>query len=180
MTDGENRTLMVDYHRSWTLLLGYDDQALPPIDDRQTGMQPLQWDEVLQGIAAFKQYLMERGEASDLFARLRGDGLASALAGIEQGFGDEWFYPNIASRAAHLLYFVVKNHPFTDGNKRTGAFLFVWYLQRNRHLLAKPVEQLVNDNALVAITLLVAQSAPDQKEVMIRLVEHFILLPSTD
>lgn len=59
-----------------------------------------------------------------LFGQLRGDGLASALATIEQGFGDELFYPNVASRAAHLLYFVIKNHPLADGNKRSGSFLF--------------------------------------------------------
>ena len=86
------------------------------------------------------------------------------------------FYPNIASRAAHLLYFVIKNHPLADGNKRTGSFLFLWYLQINKHLLAKPVEKLINDNTLVALALLVAESMPDQKELMIRLVEHFVLL----
>src|SRR5690554_1146587 len=95
---------------------------------------------------------------------------------FEQGFADELFYPNVASRAAHLLYFVIKNHPLADGNKRTGSFLFLWYLRVNQHLLAKPVEQLINDNTLVALALLVAESLPDQKELMIRLVEHFIML----
>lgn len=70
---------------------------------------------------------------------------------VEQGFGDELFYPNVASRAAHLLYFVIKNHPLADGNKRTGSFLFLWYLRLNQHLLARPVEQLINDNTLVAL-----------------------------
>jgi prophage maintenance system killer protein len=102
------------------------------------------------------------------------------LATIEQGFADELFYPNVASRSAHLLYFVVKNHPLADGNKRTGSFLFLWYLRVNQHLLAKPVEHLINDNTLVALALLVAESLPDQKELMIRLVEHFILLKADD
>jgi prophage maintenance system killer protein len=102
--------------------------------------------------------------------------LESAIATIEQGFGDELLYPNVASRAAHLLYFVIKNHPLADGNKRTGSFLFLWYLQLNQHLLAKPVAELINDNTLVALALLVAESMPDQKELMIRLVEHFLLL----
>ena len=135
---------------------------------------------VLQAIEKLKSQLIQRGEATGLFAQLRlqgaGNGLASALATIEQGFGGEWFYPNIASRSANLLYFVIKNHPFTDGNKRTGAFLFLWYLRCNQHLLAKPVELLINDNTLVALTLLVAESMPDQKELMIRLIEHFIVL----
>lgn len=111
-----------------------------------------------------------------MFGQLRGEGLASAVATIEQGFGDELLYPNIASRAAHLLYFVIKNHPLADGNKRSGSFLFLWYLQLNKKLLAKPVEQLINDNTLVALALLVAESKPDQKALMIRLIEHFILL----
>lgn len=125
---------------------------------------------------ALKQNLMDKNEATELFGQLRGSGLASSLQTIEQGFGGEWFYPNIASRAAHLLYFVIKNHPLADGNKRTGSFLFLWYLQLNQHLLAKPVNELINDNTLVALALLVAESLPDQKELMIRLIEHFIVL----
>lgn len=105
--------------------------------------------------------------------------MASALATIEQGFGDDLFHPNVAARAAHLLYFVIKNHPFDDGNKRRGSFLFLWYLRVNQHFLAKPVEQLINDNTLVAIALLVAESLPEQKELMIRLIEHFVLLNET-
>lgn len=139
-------------------------------------MQPLGVEEALQAIGELKQTLIGKGEATELFGQLRGDGLTSALATIEQGFGDELFYPNVATRAAHLLYFVIKNHPLADGNKRCGSFLFLWYLRRNAALLAKPVEQLINDNTLVALALLVAESLPDQKTLMIRLIEHFILL----
>ncbi|MFE8033753.1 RhuM family protein [Thiohalocapsa marina] len=165
-----------DYARSWSLLQGYDEQSLSDVGVRQDSMQPLALDDVLAAIAALKQTLIAKGEATELFGKLRGDGLASALATIEQGFGDELFYPNVASRAAHLLYFVIKNHPLADGNKRSGSFLFLWYLRLNQHLLARPVEQLINDNTLVALALLVAESLPDQKELMIRLIEHFILL----
>ena len=165
-----------DYARSWSLLQGYDEQSLSDLGVRQDSMQPLALDEVLAAIAALKQTLIAKGEATELFGQLRGDGLASALATIEQGFGDELFYPNVASRAAHLLYFVIKNHPLADGNKRSGSFLFLWYLRLNQHLLARPVEQLINDNTLVALALLVAESLPEQKELMIRLIEHFILL----
>ncbi|KFI19285.1 cytochrome C, partial [Nitrosococcus oceani C-27] len=165
-----------DYARSWSLLQGYDEQHLTEIGIKQTDMLPLALDEALRAISELKQTLIAKDEATELFGQIRGDGLASALATIEQGFGDELFYPNVASRAAHLLYFVIKNHPLADGNKRTGSFLFLWYLQRNRHLLAKPVAQLINDNTLVALALLVAESLPDQKTLMIRLIEHFILL----
>jgi len=165
-----------DYARSWSLLQGYDEQQLAEVGIKQLDMQPLELDETLKAIGELKRILIAKGEATELFGQLRGDGLTSALATIEQGFGDELFYPNIATRAAHLLYFVIKNHPLADGNKRCGSFLFLWYLRRNASLLAKPVEQLINDNTLVALALLVAESLPDQKTLMIRLIEHFILL----
>jgi len=165
-----------DYARSWSLLQGYDEQSLRALPNKQSGMKSLKLDEVLKAIDELKKALIAKGEATDLFGRLRDEGLASAIATIEQGFGDEWFYPNIASRAAHLLYFVIKNHPMVDGNKRSASFLFLWYLQINQHFLAKPVAQLINDNTLVALALLVAESKPEQKEIIIRLIEHFILL----
>lgn len=165
-----------DYARSWSLLQGYDDQQLAEVGINQSNMQPLELNEAVEAIGELKRTLITKGEATELFGQLRGDGLTSALATIEQGFGDELFYPNIATRAAHLLYFVIKNHPLADGNKRCGSFLFLWYLRRNAALLAKPVEQLINDNTLVALALLVAESLPDQKTLMIRLIEHFILL----
>ncbi|MGL4051196.1 RhuM family protein [Pasteurella multocida] len=169
-------SVVQDYARTWSLLQAYDEQSLVENRVKQPTMRALVFDEVLQAIEQLKQTLIEKGEATALFGQHRSDGLASAIATIEQGFGEEWFYPNIASRAAHLLYFVIKNHPFADGNKRTGSFLFLWYLRLNQGLLAKPVEQLINDNTLVALALLVAESLPEQKALMIKLIEHFILL----
>ncbi len=165
-----------DYARSWSLLQSYDEQNLQGISLLQQGMQTLDLEDVLHAVRSLKRELMNKGEATELFGQLRGDGLASAVETIEQGFDNELFYPNVASRAAHLLYFVIKNHPLADGNKRTGSFLFLWYLRINQHLLAKPVDRLINDNTLVALALLVAESKPEQKELMIRLVEHFVLL----
>ncbi|QLB42067.1 virulence protein RhuM/Fic/DOC family protein [Mannheimia pernigra] len=165
-----------DYARSWSLLQAYDEQSLQANPHKQSEMISLEMEQVWSAISQLKQTLIDKGEATELFGNPRNDGLASAVATIEQGFGDELFYPNVASRAANLLYFVIKNHPLTDGNKRTGSFLFLWYLRLNQHLLAKPVEQLINDNTLVALALLVAESLPEQKELMIKLIEHFILL----
>lgn len=113
-----------DYARSWSLLQGYDERSLQEQSARQTDMSALALDDVLAAIAQLKATLIAKGEATELFGQLRGEGLASAIATIEQGFGDEWFYPNVASRAAHLLYFVIKNHPLADGNKRSGSFCF--------------------------------------------------------
>ncbi|MDD5279795.1 virulence protein RhuM/Fic/DOC family protein [Acidithiobacillus sp.] len=169
-------SVISDYARSWSLLQGYDEQSLGELNSKQSAMLALNLDEALSAIHELKQALITKGEATELFGQLRGNGLESAIATIEQGYGDELFYPNVASRAAHLLYFVIKNHPLADGNKRSGSFLFLWYLRRNQHLLARPVERLINDNTLVALALLVAESEPAQKSLMIRLIEHFILL----
>ena len=169
-------SVIADYARSWSLLQGYDEQSLHTLATQQINMQALDLNQVLAAIAQLKEALITKGEATELFGQVRGEGLASAIATIEQGFSDELFYPNVASRAAHLLYFVIKNHPLADGNKRSGSFLFLWYLRLNQHLLAKPVAQLINDNTLVALALLVAESQPEQKNLMIRLIEHFILL----
>lgn len=117
-------SVVQDYARTWSLLQAYDEQSLVENRVKQPAMKALVFDEVLQAIEQLKQTLIEKGEATALFGQQRSDGLASAIATIEQGFGEKWFYPNIASRAAHLLYFVIKNHPFADGNKRTGSFYF--------------------------------------------------------
>ena len=169
-------SVVSDYARSWSLLQGYDEQSLCHQTSKQSAMKALVLGPVLEAVSSLKKTLMEKGEATELFGQLHGGGLESAISTIEQGFGDELFYPNVASRAAHLLYFVIKNHPLADGNKRTGSFLFLWYLRINQSLLAKPVEALINDNTLVALALLVAESKPDQKELIIRLIQQFILL----
>lgn len=92
-----------------------------------------------------------------------------------QSFGGQFLYPSIEEQTANLLYMVINNHPFTDGNKRIGAFLFIWFLRRNRHHLKTDGELKINDNALAAIALLVAQSDPRQKELMVHLVMNLIM-----
>ena len=113
-------------------------------------------------IDQFKKSLAQKRQASNLFGKERGDGLPSILANIEQTWGGTPVYPNVQSRAAHLLYFVIKNHPFYDGNKRIGSLLFLYYLEKNSH-------PLLDENTLVALALLIAESDPKQKEIMTRL-----------
>jgi prophage maintenance system killer protein len=117
---------------------------------------------------------MERGEATDMFARPRGDGLGALLGNLDQSVFGEPAYPTVESKAAHLLYFLVKNHPFADGNKRSGAFLFVDFLHRNGRLLNTLGEPIINDTGLAALTLLVAESDPKQKETLIRLIMNML------
>ncbi|QSL93955.1 virulence protein RhuM/Fic/DOC family protein [Ectopseudomonas toyotomiensis] len=127
-----------------------------------------------QHLQSLKAQLMTRGEASELFARERGDGLAALLGNLQQSVFGEPAYSSLESKAAHLLYFVVKNHPFADGNKRSGAYLFVDFLHRNGRLLDAQGNPLINDTGLAALTLLVAESAPAQKDTLIRLIMNML------
>ncbi|WP_208625267.1 type II toxin-antitoxin system death-on-curing family toxin [Salinicola salarius] len=121
---------------------------------------------------------MGRREATELFARDRHDGLAALLGNFDQSAFGEPAYPSIESKAAHLLYFVTKNHPFADGNKRSAAFLFVDFLHRNGRLLSATGEPVINDVGL-ALTLLVAESDPTNKETMIRLIMNMLASESS-
>ncbi len=100
--------------------------------------------------------------------------MEALLGNLEQTIFGEPAYPSIEAKAAHLLYFVIKNHPFADGNKRSGAFLFVDFLHRNGRLLGPHGQPVINDVGLAALALLVAESDPAQKEVLIRLVMHML------
>ena len=127
-----------------------------------------------RALSQLKAELIARGEASDLFAREREDGLAAILGNLAQSVFGAPAYPSIESKAAHLLYFIVKNHPFADGNKRSGAFLFVDFLHQNRRLFRADGRAVINDTGLAALTLLVAESAPAQKDTLIRLLMHML------
>ena len=161
------------YTQTFLWLQQYDEGLLHEPKGENGGLLPTAA-QARTAMAALKQQLMARGEATDLFARERGDGLAALLGNLAQSvFGAE-AYPSIESKAAHLLYFVVKNHPFADGNKRSGAFLFVDFLHRNGRLLNPAGQAVINDTGLAALTLLVAESDPKQKETLIRLIMHML------
>ena len=161
------------YTQTFLWLQQYDEGLLGEPKGENGGVLPSAI-EARTALAALKQQLMVRGEATDLFARERGDGLDALLGNLEQSVFGEPAYPSIESKAAHLLYFVVKNHPFSDGNKRSGAFLFVDFLHRNDRLLNRSGQAVINDTGLAALTLLVAESDPKQKETLIRLMMHML------
>lgn len=117
---------------------------------------------------------MARKEASNLFGNEKDESFKSSLHSIVQTFGGQYVYPSIEEQAAHLLFFVIKNHSFTDGNKRIGAFLFIWFLEKNKHRFKKSGELKINDNGLTAIALLVARSDPEEKEIIIQLIVSLI------
>ena len=161
------------YTQTFLWLQRYDEGLL---DDPQgqSGGELASSDDAMQSLTDLKKELIARGEATDLFAKPRGDGLASILGNLDQSVFGEPAYPTVESKAAHLLYFMVKNHPFTDGNKRSGAFLFVDFLHRNGRLLNKNGDMVINDTGLAALTLLVAESDPKQKETLIRLIMNML------
>jgi len=167
-------SVIAGYTRTFVLLNQFDSERLPLGDFATTIRYEIREDEALAGIAALKADLIGKGEASGLFGNQKDDSFAGILGNILQSFGGEFVYPSIEEQGAHLLYFVIKNHPFSDGNKRIGAFLFIWFLQRNQHHLKSDGELKINDNALAAIALLVAQSDPAQKQLMIHLIMNLI------
>jgi len=161
------------YAQTFLLLQRYDEGLLTE-PRAQTGGTLPSWGQARAALDGLKSDLMARGEATELFARDRGDGLTSLLGNLDQSVFGEPAYPSVESKAAHLLYFVIKNHPFSDGNKRSAAFLFVDFLHRNGRLLDESGEPVINDVGLAALTLLVAESDPANKETMIRLIMNML------
>lgn len=166
--------IITNYTQSFILLNQFDSNSLPEAKLNENITYEIEHSEAIKAIAELKKQLMKKKEASALFGNERDGAFGGILNSVVQTFGGEYLYKSIEAQAAHLLYFVIKNHPFTDGNKRIGAFLFVWFLEKNRHRFKKSGELKINDNALVALALLVAQSNPDDKELMVSLVINLI------
>jgi death-on-curing family protein len=166
--------IITNYTQSFILLNQFDSNSLPDKKLNENVTYEIEYSEAVKAITELKKQLIKKKEASALFGNERDGAFASTLISVVQTFGGEYLYKSIEEQAAHLLYFVIKNHPFTDGNKRIGAFLFVWFLEKNKHRFKRSGEVKINDNALVALALLVAQSNPDDKEIMVKLVVNLI------
>ncbi|MBL0309890.1 MAG: virulence protein RhuM/Fic/DOC family protein [Bacteroidetes bacterium] len=162
--------ILSHYTRSFVLLNQYDSQKLQPGKLNETITYEIEYSEAKSAVAELKKQLMAKKEATVLFGNEKDEGFKSSLGNIVQTFGGQYLYPSIEEQAAHLLYFIIKNHSFNDGNKRIGAFLFVWFLEKNKHRFKSNGELKINDNGLTAIALLVAQSSPDDKEIIIQLI----------
>lgn len=160
------------YTKTFLWLQRYDEGLLTEPNGSPGGRLPTP-EEARTGIGQLKADLMRRGEASGLFGLEREEAFIGLLGNLDQSvFGDP-AYPTIESKAAHLLYFVIKNHPFSDGNKRIGSYLFVDFLARNGKLIQEG-EPVINDVGLAALALLVAESNPKSKDVIIRLIENML------
>jgi len=125
-------------------------------------------------IAKTKQELIGKKEATELFGKEYEGKFESSISTIYQSFGGQELYPSLEEKSANLLYLIIKNHGFADGNKRIGSILFVYYLAKNNFLKRETGELKINDNTLVALALLIAQSRPEDKEVLIKLIIKLI------
>jgi death-on-curing family protein len=162
--------ILGNYTKSFVILSQYDSRTLEAGKLNENITYEIEYYEAKAAIAELKRKLL----ATDLFGKEKDESFKSSLQSIVQTFGGQYLYPSIEEQAAHLLYFVVKNHSFNDGNKRIGAFLFVWFLEKNKHRFKKSGELKINDNGLTALVLLVAQSTPQEKEMMIQLIINLI------
>lgn len=164
--------IIARYTQTFILLQRYDKGLLVEPAGTRGGTLP-SVAEARHAVEQLKADLAARGEGTELFGQERQEGLAALLGNLDQTVLGEPAYPTLESKAAHLLYFVIKNHPFSDGNKRIGSFLFVEFLHRNGRL-ARAGEPVINDVGLAALALLVAESPPKDKDVMIRLVMNML------
>ncbi len=161
--------IITRYTHTFLWLQRYDEGLLSePTGIIGGQLAPL--DVARHAISVLKSNLIAKDEASPLFGIERDEGLAAIWGNLEQSIFGEAAYPSIEAKAAHLLYFIIKNHPLTDGNKRTAAFLFVDFLHRNQRLFDENGSPIINDIGLAALALLVAESRPDDKDILIKLI----------
>jgi prophage maintenance system killer protein len=163
------------YARTWRMLEAYDEGRLPETPEQTSEpLATLDIQSARQTIGVMRGDIISRGEDPGMFGQERGDTLEGILLGVEQTWDGVALYPTIESRASHLLYFIIKDHPFSDGNKRTGSLLFLDYLRRNNALLGTSGQPRFSDTALVALALLVAESEASQKDVVIRVILNLL------
>lgn len=163
-----------DYTYALDLLDQYDHQCLKVSDVNRNEIYKITYEEARVAIDDLGAQFIAKGEHKGLFGQERGEMFKGCLESIYQTFNGEDLYPSIEEKASHLLYFLIKNHPFNDGNKRIGAFIFIWFLENNAHLYREDGTKRIEDNALVAICLMVAQSDPKEKNIMTNLIVNLI------
>ena len=162
--------VLADYAIGLDILDGYDKQNLELGKVQPNPVFQISYQEAKLAI----EELRIKFGGSALFGNEKDDSFKSSISTINQTFDGKELYPSVEEKAAHLLYFVVKNHSFTDGNKRIAAWLFIWYLAKNNYLLNSKGNPKVANNALATITLMVALSKPEEKELMVLVIVNSI------
>lgn len=162
--------VVTDYSYALDILDKYDHQELIIEGTTDQQLFVVTYGEAMSAIKDLK----DKFGGSSLFGNEKDDSFKGSIGVIYQSFGGVEFYPTIEEKAANLLYFVVKNHSFSDGNKRIAAYLFVWFLEKNNILYRHDGGKRIADNALVALTLMIAESKPDEKDMMVKVVVNLI------
>ncbi len=160
--------VITDYAYALNLLDRYDHGTLTIEETTRQVLHIIDYDEAIGIVASM------RGEFDGLFGIEKDQGFKSAVGAIYQTFGGEELYPSIEEKGANLLYFIVKNHAFSDGNKRIAAALFIYFLGMNRILYRPDGSKRLADNALVALTLLIAESRPEEKDTIVKVIVNLI------
>ena len=173
VSDGEYSGLfnvITDYVYALDTLDRYDFQSLQI--DKTTSEEPFHatYENAMEAINALKV----KFGGSQWFANEKDNSFKSSIGQIYQSFGGEDLYPSVEEKAAMLLYLVVKNHSFSDGNKRIAAMLFLWFMEKNGILYSEDGHKRIADNTLVALTLMIAESRTEEKDVMVKVVVNLI------
>lgn len=166
--------LIQDYTLALDLLDDYDHQRLSVSQTKKSAKKIITYEQALNAINTLREKFRKNGESVDLFGKEKDQSFKSSLSTIYQTFEKKELYPSIEEKAAHLLYFVIKNHSFVDGNKRIAAFIFVWFLENNDYLYTTEGKKRIDDNGLVALCLLIAHSKPEEKETFVKLIVNLI------
>ena len=162
--------IISDYSYALDVLDKYDYQSLEIEDVTTNEIYQLTYEEAIEQIQMTKKVYGN----SDLFGHEKDKSFRSSIATIYQTFGEVDLYPSIEEKAANLLYFIVKNHSFSDGNKRIAAFLFLYFLEKNGILRTENGDKRIADNTLVALTLMIAVSKSEEKDTMIKIIVNLI------
>jgi death-on-curing family protein len=173
LTDGL-LSIISHYSKSFELLDKYDKDNLSSEHLNKDVIYVINYNDVKKAIQRLKSDLIEKGEASELFGNEKDDSFKGILGSVSQTVFGELAYPTIEEQAVQLLYSIIKGHPFSDGNKRIGSFIFVWFLELNNHHLNENGERKINNNTLVTLALAVAQSLPEQRETIQKLIMNLI------
>ncbi len=165
--------LLAYYSKTLILLEQYDKESLSLVG-KTKGEFVLEYAKVKNIIEQIEKELKVKREASDFFGKELNGKLESIIGNIYQVFGGKELYPSLEEKSAHLLYFIIKDHPFVDGNKRIASFLFIYFLGKNQFLYRSSGEKKINDNALTALSLLIAISEPKEKDKFIKIITNLL------
>ena len=165
--------IIASYTESFILLNQYDSGSLGARGSEDI-TYIIDYADAKPAIDSLRATLLEKSEATPLFGNEKDTSFVGILSSVIATFDGIALYPTIEEQAAHLLYFIIKDHPFTDGNKRIGAFLFIWFLEKNRHRFRQDGDVKINEAGLTTLALLIAQSDPKEKEMMVKLVVNLI------